>query len=281
MFFKTFIVCIFFFQIAYAQKKAKVLSPNTDVYQEADFDAEVIRSVDPNEVFVVSSKPYGPFYKVKFKDGSIGYIPDTELDIEGIGPFQPKPYIEDVEAQKLKNKSRESKKSTYNSYDEDTEKSDLVYKGASLQMINYHEETMSGVQVADLAAFGFKYQPMSSEFDSALAYEFFVVPNAPEYYAKKTGGTASGSIFWGTVQISNIAGINSKTSIHYGAGPFLKYSYFAVDANRKKYALQDMTMGLDFGAGVMLHSRYVTLDFSLRYFWDKKSYGGFGVSFLF
>jgi hypothetical protein len=280
MFLKTLLIIFFIFQLAYAQKKAKVLSPNTEVYQEADFDADIMRTVDPNENFLISAKPYGPFYKVKFKDGSIGYIPDTELDVEGVGPFQPKPYIEDQELLKNKNK-KIGKNIKPEAFDEDTEDSNVVYKGGSLQMINYHEETMGAVQVADLAALGFKYQPMSSNYDSALAYEFFVAPKAPEYYVSKTAGSASGAVFWGTAQISNVSGLNSKTSIRYGAGPFLKYSYFAVNTNTQKYALQDITLGLDFGAGVMLHSRYVTMDFGLRYFWDKQSYGGIGVALLF
>lgn len=265
----------------YAQKKAKVISPSTELYGEASFDSEVIRAIDPNETFIISNKTYGPFYKVKLKDGTIGYIPDTELDIEGVGVFEPKNFETDSESLKSKKKKKSGRSSNDDDYDEDTEDPHLSYFGLTLQAINYHEDTMGGVQVADLTALGFKYQPLPGNYDSELAYEFFFVPRAPEYYAQKTGGASSGTIFWGTAQISNVNGINARTSLRYGAGPFLKYSYFAIDAQNKKYSLQDITIGLDFGAGVLLHSRYMTLDFGLRYFWDKKPYGGFGISFLF
>ena len=281
MFFRVFILVLMFTVFAQAQKKARVINPGTEIYQDADFDSDVIKSVNPNDQFIISNKTYGPFYKVKLKDGTIGFIPDTELDIEGVGAFQPKNYIEDEDLQKNKKKKKAARSKSDDDYDEDTEDPQISYKGATIQVINYREDTMGAVQVSDLTAIGFKYQPLPGNYDSELAYEFFVAPKSPEYYAQKTGGSSSGAVFWGTAQISNVSGINARTSLRYGAGPFLKYSYFAIDAQNKKYSLQDITIGLDFGAGILLHSRYMTLDFGLRYFWDKQSYGGFGVSFLF
>lgn len=278
-----FLTLVFCSTFAFAQNKAHVLNTDTDVYQNPDFDATVIGQVDPDETFLVSKKPYGPFFKVKFKDGTIGYIPDTDLNIEGIGTVKEQPFKGDELDQK---KSKRSKKQDDEEpADEDTENPNINYKGVTFSIINFHENTMGGDQVADLAAYGFRYQPMQGNYQSGLAYDFMVATKAPDYYAEKTGAKTSGAVFWGSAGISNVSALNSNTSFRYGAGPFLRYSYFTIkDATlrpQSTYNLQDLTAGLDFQVGVLLHSRFVTIDLGLRYFWDKESYGGFGVGFLF
>ncbi|MFN3455337.1 MAG: SH3 domain-containing protein [Pseudobdellovibrio sp.] len=255
-------------------RRAKVVNPETEVYKAADFDSDVVRTVSPNEMFLISSRTYGPFYRVKFNDGTFGFIADTELDIEGVGTFKARPYVEDENLKQIPEKSQDEE-------DGDDNEPKLSYKGVSLHMVNYHEDTMGRKQVADMLAYGFRFQPMSGNYDSSLAYDVMIAPQAPDYYSDKTGHSASGAIIWGSVQISNTLGLNRYFSARYGAGPFAKLSYFNVQTNVKKYALQDLTLGLDFQAGLMLHTRYTTIDLGLRYFWDKESYGALGVAFLF
>ncbi len=269
-------------QCVFAQNKAHVLNADTDVYGSADFDSATIGTVDPDETFLVSKKTYGEFYKVKFKDGTIGYIPDTDVYIEGVGTVKETPFRGDDLDKKAKRAKREEDEEAL---EDDTENPNINYKGVTFSLINFHEETMGGNQVADLQAFGFRFQPMQGNYQSGLAYDLMVAPKAPDYYEEKTGAKTSGAVFWGSAGISNVSALNSNTSFRYGAGPFLRYSYFTIkDAPlrpQSTYNLQDLTVGLDFQAGIMLHSRYVTIDLGLRYFWDKESYGGFGVAFLF
>lgn len=273
-----------FIPFASAQNKAHVLNPETDVYGQPDFDASVIGTVDPDESFLVSKKPYGAFFKVKFKDGSIGYIPDTDLNIEGVGTVKEQPFKGD-EPEKKNAKRNKREQQEEQEAEEDTENPNINYKGVTFSIINFRENTMGGNQVADLAAYGFRFQPMQGNFQSGLAYDLMVATKAPEYYAEKTGANTSGAVFWGSAGISNVSALNANTSFRYGAGPFLRYSYFTIkDAPlrpQSTYNLQDLTAGLDFQTGIMLHSRYLTIDLGLRYFWDKESYGGFGVGFLF
>jgi hypothetical protein len=284
--------------IGLAQQKAKPVRIATEVYQDADFDSEVIQTVDPEDSLVISKKTYGEFYKVKLKDGTIGYIPDTELDIEGVGTFKARDYVEDIDSentklkneqnrkkQNIKNRKRKNSDRQNSESDLDTESPRLSYKGVTLQLINFHANTLGGEQVADLVAIGFRYQPLPGNYDSAIAYEFLVAPKAPEYYANKTGGRASGALFWTSAQLSNISAVNNRDSIRYGVGPLARLSDFTVTDTvsnpEKKYNLIDLTAGLDVQAGLMLHSRYITLDFGLRYFWDKRAYGGIGLAILF
>ncbi len=278
----VFLFVFISFQCVFAQNKAHVLNPDTDVYGSADFDSATIGTVDPDETFLVSKKTYGEFYKVKFKDGTIGYIPDTEVYVEGVGTVKETPFRGDDLDKKAKRIKREEEEE---SPEDDTENPNINYKGVTFSLINFHEETMGGNQVADLQAFGFRFQPMQGNYQSGLAYDLMIAPKAPDYYEEKTGAKTSGAVFWGSAGISSVSALNSNTSFRYGAGPFLRYSYFTIkDAPlrpQSTYNLQDLTAGLDFQAGIMLHSRYVTIDLGLRYFWDKESYGGFGVAFLF
>ncbi len=281
---QIFLIIIFCLcsSFASAQNKARVLNADTDVYGTPDFDAAVIGSVDPDQSFLVSKKTYGPFYKVKFKDGTIGYIPDTDLNIEGIGTVKEQSFKgDDID----KNAKRAKREMEDEDAEDDTENPNINYKGVTFSIINFREDTMGGIQVADLAAYGFRYQPMQGNYQSGLTYDLMVATKPPDYYADKTGAKTSGAVFWGAAGISNVSALNSNTSLRYGAGPFLRYSYFAIqDAPlrpQSKYNLQDLTAGLDVQAGIMLHSRYLTIDLGLRYFWDKEGYGGFGVGFLF
>lgn len=278
-----FLLSFFVIQSALAQYKARVLNPDTDVYGAADFDSTVIGTIDPDQSFLVSKKPYGPFYKIKLKDGTIGYIPDTDLNIEGLGTVKEVPFRGDETLPK--NKKSKNFVDAEEQAEDDTENPNINYKGVSFYLINFREDTMGAKQVSDLPAYGFRFQPMEGNFQSGLAYDVMVATKPPDYYKEKTGANTSGGVIWGSAGISNVSALNSNTSLRYGAGPFLRYSYFTIsDAPSRpqsSYNLQDLTAGLDFQFGVMLHSRYVTLDLGIRYFWDKESYGGFGAAFLF
>lgn len=270
-------------QIVYAQNKAHVLNADTNVYQEPDFDSAILGTIDPDQMFLVSKKPYGAFYKVKFKDGTLAYIVDTDLYIEGIGTVKETPFRgEEIDTKKKRPKAE---KNDEENPEDDTENPNINYKGVTFSLINFREDTMGGKQVSDLAAYGFRFQPMQGNYQSGLAYDFMVATEAPDYYKEKTGANTSGAVLWGSAGISNVSALNSNTSLRYGAGPFVRYSYFTISnpplRTQSKYNLQDLTAGLDFQFGVMLHSRYLTIDLGLRYFWDKESYGGFGVAFLF
>lgn len=294
------ITCFVLFMsvVCLAQKKARVLEPQTPVYSEASFDAEVIIYLDPKQKFIISNKTFGPFYKIKLPNGQLGFVPDTDLYIEGVGAFQAKNFVEEIDSlsekefenlnpsenneKKINSKNTKNKKKSANLESED--EAELIkaeYAGVSLQTINFQENTLGATQVSDLPALGYKYQPMSTEFGSALAYEVFFAPSAPKYYSNKTGGSASGGVLWGSAQISNTLGLRPRLSFRYGAGPFTRLSYFEVKTSQRTYVLQDLTVGLDFQLGLMLHFKALTIDLGMKYFFDQKSYGAFGVTLLF
>ena len=70
----------FFVVHTFAAQKAKIIGDFVEVYVASDFDSEQIDEVYKGETYQVSDKNYGPFYRIKLKNGKIGYIVDYELN---------------------------------------------------------------------------------------------------------------------------------------------------------------------------------------------------------
>lgn len=273
------IATVFFGSLnSYAEKKAQAAEPQVDIYSTPDFDSEIIETIVPGQFYPISNKPKGPFYQIRLKSGKIGYVPDTELEIQGEGVFKEKPFVDDVE-EKAVSKSKKKIDADEDSEDLDTDKISL--QGLTLQLINYHEETLGGTQVGDLYAIGYKHLPTLSEFSSSYSWDVAAAFKAPPYYQDLTGQPAQGFALWTGFQILNISPISTNITVHYGAGPFLKYSQFAVKSAVKNYSLQDLTAGASVDVGLIFHFQVLSLDWGLKYYWDKKSYGAIFVGVLF
>lgn len=267
-------------------KNAQAAHPQVEIYSDADFDSEVIQTIEPGTLYLISNKPKGPFYQIKLKNGQRGYVPDTELDIEGEGVFQPRSFqADELDEKKIKNKKNnkktedDSEDETQDETDSDSEK--MSFHAMTFQLINYHEDTMGGLQIGDLYAIGYRNYLQMSEFSSSWAWDILGAFRAPAYYQQLTGQSASGFAVWSDFEIVNISPLGSNTTLHYGAGPFLKYTQFDVKSSVRNYSLQDMTVGLFFETGLILHFQQLSYDLSLRYYLDKKSYGALGFGVLF
>ena len=275
----------FISSLAAAEKKAQAASPAVEIYSQDNFDSEVVQTIEPGEYYTISNKPKGPFYQIRLKNGKIGYVADTDLEIKGEGAFQPKAFSnDDDEKSQAKNKSKKlktKKSADEDENDEDSTEEKMSLHGITLQLINYHEETLGGLQIGDMYAIGYKNLPMLNEFSSSFAWDIAAAFKAPAYYQDLTGQPATGFAIWSGFQIVNISALGTNTTLHYGAGPFLKFTQFEVRSSTKGYSLQDMTVGLSLDAGLIFHLEYFSLDANLRYYWDKKSYGALGLAVLF
>ena len=95
-------ISIFFMNIfVFAAQNGTVNVPEADIYKDENFDSEIIENVKFGEIYQISDKIYGQFYKIKLKTGKIGYIPDHELNVNGKS-FEEKPYKEIAEDEKPK-----------------------------------------------------------------------------------------------------------------------------------------------------------------------------------
>lgn len=262
-----------------AGKKAQAAEENVEIYSDASFDSKVMDIIQPGVTYPISEKPVGPFYKIKLKNGNIGYVPDTQLDIEGVGKFTPKPYLGDEEESSSNKKSKNQMLEPEDEEADEDEK--LSFHALTLQLINYHEDTLGGVQVGDLLAIGYRRFPELYDYASSFSWDVAAAFNAPKYYEDKTGKSASGFGLWSGFQILNITPFGSDMTLRYGAGPFAKLTQFNVETVNKKYSLQDLTVGVTLEGGMIFHFNALSIDLGLRYYWDKNSYGSIGLGVLF
>lgn len=268
-----FIGLIFFTFSTFAAQKAKIVSPAVDVYSDADFDSDIVETVKGGETYLISDKVFGPFFRIKLKSGKIGYIPDTEVYIEGKGRVVPIP--EDSEEQTddpflndMDPPFKKDKKDRKNQDDEEDE--DL--RGITLQLVNYHEDTLGAVQVDDLPAIGYK---SISDF---AAWDIFASFKAPKYYSDKLDASVRAINIWTTFGLSNELPLLPSWSARYGAGLMGHASFVNITAPQKSYEMQDLTVGAFLEGAMLVRISKLRYDLSVKYIFDKQSYGALGFT---
>ncbi|MBC7419510.1 MAG: SH3 domain-containing protein [Bdellovibrio sp.] len=279
----SFLVIIFilmgaFSNSASAAQKGKIVSEEVEIYTGPDFDAEILGTVRQGETYIVSDKLSGAFYKIKLKSGKIGFIPDYEVNVDGKGRVQPKDFDEVMMGDEIKPNSKKSKKGKAKIEEEDDEdpeaEFDRVYRGITLQLINFHEDTLGGVQIDDLLAVGYK-----SVGD--FSWEVMGAFKAPKYYEEKLKASVNGFNLWADFGISNRMEMTRRTTVRYGAAFFTHASQMRISAPTKKYDMQDISVGILLESAFLLKVYSSAIDVSLKYFFDRNSYGAVGVSLLF
>jgi hypothetical protein len=267
-------------------RKAEAVRPDVEIYSHASFDAKIIHYIKPGDYYYISNKTFGPFYKIKISDKILGYVADTELNIQGIGTVQEKPFIDDPVVEG-KNKKYKKEKDPENFYSDEEEQDESViknsYNGLILHLINYHETTMGGLQVGDLYGIGYRYIPFLSDFSASIAWDVTAAYGAPAYYENTLNADTKGLTLWSGAQVVNISIVDSNKTLRYGIGAFLKYLNYNVSSKvtNKTYSLQELTCGISLEGGFIFHFNSVSLDFGLRYYWERESYGGLSVGLLF
>jgi hypothetical protein len=258
---------------AHAVKKAKIIGEYVEVYAEADFDSEVIDEVYQNEVYQVSDKNIGPFYKIKLKSGKIGYIVDYQLNIEGRGPLKPQDLdeLEFLEQKKVLEMGRKSGTIP------DAEEESVFGKpiaGPVLQFTNFHEKTMGAEQVDDLVAIGYKSV-------AVFAWSTLVTFTTPKYYTKPAGNSAKGLKLWADFGFSNTVAQLPTSDIRFAGTLFTQMSSIQVQTTTSNYDLQDITIGLAAEMAWTKKFDGFSTDIFLKYYFDKSNYAGLGFALLF
>ena len=267
------LILLFFLpQSLFAIQKAKIVDDEVEVYSEQDFDSDVLDIVHQGETYSISNNTFGPFYKIKLKSGKVGYIVDYVLDIEGKGRLKPKD-MDQLDAQNAM-VIKDNPETAEAEAEEEEASLGRVYAGPSIQLINYHEETLGAGQVNDFLAVGYKSV-------SVLSWSALASFNAPKYYAAGTGGSASGGMLWLDLGYSNTMANFNKTEIRFAGSFFSHISILHVETPIRKYDLHDITLGLALEGAVLFKIKSHALDLGLKYYFDRSNYAGLSLSFLF
>ncbi|MAF92613.1 MAG: SH3 domain-containing protein [Bdellovibrionota bacterium] len=110
----------------FAAQRAEVIIDGAMVYKKGDFGAPVLGYLRKGKLVKISNKNYGPFYKVKLRQGVIGYISDIDIRIVS-GPGGRKARTAKGRGSRSKSKTRRPRKDARVK----------TYWGASLAMVNY------------------------------------------------------------------------------------------------------------------------------------------------
>ena len=257
---------------SHAVQDAKIVGDAVEIYSEADFDSPVIDEVYKDESYKISSKIYGPFYRIKLKSGKVGYIVDYELNINGKGPFVEK----DLDEMELKG-AMEAQPPPLNDEQAEAEDQEVFgknYSGFVLQLYNYHEDTMGSVQVDELVAIGYKSI-------KTLSWSVVGTTQIPKYYTDPPGNSAKGLKLWADVGFSNEIGQFTSAALRFSGNIFTHISVIQLNTPARNYDLQDITAGINLEVGLIKKFHSFATDLSIKYYFDKSNYAAVGVGVLF
>lgn len=251
-------------------QKAKVLNHGALVYKSPSFDSKVLARLPENKVYLISSKLFsGAFYKIKVREGLLGYIADTDVSVSA------KP-------------NRNSKKSEKTPEDSESPKREKAFefqkfRGFEFARINYREDTMGLKPTQGMNFFGFKLSgPNVAMEGSYTDANFLFAFQAPGYYEQATGNAANGFVMIIDSVFETALPQGKNTLLYYGFGPFLKYSKLdvalTVNGKSEAYELVDMGLGAVFNLGLAQRMGSVAVRTELQYYWEKMQYVGLGIS---
>lgn len=255
--------------VAQAQaQKATIINDQAMIYQDSDFDSMVIGTVARGKVYDVSTAQRNGFHKIRLKPGTVGWIADTDLRA-GVHKI--------AEAPK---KDKPKKKRRQRSFDLQS------YRGGALEMVQFQENTLGDKRKESLLFYGFKFAGANTLFDGDIVTDASLMFHfgAPNYYRDLTNNEAKGWLFLANFLFQTVQPQGKDVITFYGFGPTFRYSHFDVALTRQgkqlNYSADDMTLGAVFDAGIGLRLSDYALRSDIRYYWEKESYLGLGVSFL-
>ncbi|WP_295906192.1 SH3 domain-containing protein [uncultured Bdellovibrio sp.] len=251
-----------------AAQQATVITDGALIYQDADFDAPVIQTLKRGGVYNISTGKKGPFYKIRLKPGTVGWIADTDLKM-GVVKLAPPP-----EEKKLFDKKEERKKPFFATR----------YRGPALDFINFTEDTLGKERSEYLPFYGVKF----NGFNTIISGEIYAEGNimfhvgAPSYYTDVTKKSADGFIFISNFLLQTVSPMSKSNLFYYGFGPMFKYSHFTLEVpNGTKtlsYSADDMNLGAVFNVGMAFRLGSLSLRTDAKYYWERVKYYGFGLN---
>lgn len=249
-------------------QQATIINDGAMVYQDADFDAPVIDTLKRGAVHNISKGKKGPFYKIRVKAGSVGWIADSDLKLGVVKLPNSKQIKEEREV-------RERRKRPFFA---------ARYRGPTFEYINYTEDTLGKERSAGLLFYGIKFNGFHTVLDGDIYTDANIIfhSGAPTYYADYTKKSADGFIFMANFLLQTTLPQSKWHMAYYGFGPMLKYSNFALQVpsgtKTLNYTAADMAVGALFDLGLAFRFGGLSLRTDAKYYWERSQYYGFGIN---
>lgn len=296
-----FLMMTFLATTLWAQsQQATIVNDGALVYKDADFDAPTIAELKAGQVFSISLKEKGPFYKIRLKQGLLGWIADNDVKVSkgkaaaqtpaaGAAVTPPKKPTSKKEAAKEKEKDKEKDSSEGAFAEKPRQKSFYAtrFRGPVLSYLAYAENTMGALRTQTLPFYGMKFEGPDTMFsgDFRTDAEILLHIGAPNYYADQTGQGTDGWIFMTDFIFETAFPQSRWHMLTYGFGPMFRYSHYDVSlpngGKPVSYGLDDMVLGAVFDGGLAFRVSKYALRFNIKYFWEKTRYWGGSLTFGF
>ncbi|MEQ1879096.1 MAG: SH3 domain-containing protein [Bdellovibrionia bacterium] len=265
-----------------AAQKGVVVTEGAIVYRKADFDSPVVGYFQRGRKVAISTKRFGAFFRVKFKQGLMGYISDVDVSFDGKGkmpdaknPKDPKD-AKDPEAREREKAARAKKSPPWQA----------TAVGPFAGYIQFTELISQAELSSKLMGFGLQFSMPFTLLDGPFALEttFLYHSGAPSYYDQVSSTPADGTILFLdsvlTFPLSNFDGVAGALSV--GAGPLINQSSITATLSGTQKDLKETKLGISIVGGASYRLSRLIFKAEAKYFVEKASYLGFvaGVQYV-
>ncbi len=261
MYGKFAISFILFPQILNAAQNAVVVTDGAMIYRKGNFDSRVIGYLRKGKKVKVSSKTYGPFYRVRFRQGVIGYISDVDV----------------VPANKVKGKfSGKTTKKRKKRVDRSRPAFHTFQLGFALGYTQYTEVISRSEKNASILTYGLKMSVPFTLFDGPFVLDTsaHLTGDPPSYYDDISEKEPKGFVGILDIQLMFLLDdfANHNGSIYLGAGPMVAYSAVEIEESGSSFVSEEARAGGVFTIGLGYKMGPVSLKIEPRYYVEKANY---------
>lgn len=225
--------------ISFAAQDATVVTDGAMVYKKNDYDSAVLAYMRDGKKVRISSKKFGEFYRIQFKQGIIGYI--SEVDIERASKDEGSASLP----------TSKKSKSSISSGSEGRARSFIskTYFGLSYSNVTYSEVFNQTEKSEALAFWGLKFSMPMRYLSGPFVLDANIIYHSgyPSYYnmsAPVSNGISGRILLLDTQVLYSLAeAFQRKLWVYIGGGIAVNYSSFEVEISGSKQDLSDVTFG--------------------------------------
>lgn len=277
---------LLFASLAQAAQSAVISVDGAMIYKSASFDAPIIAYMQKGKKVRVSSKTYGPFYKVRVRSGMIGFISDIDVEVS-----------KSKRRSKKGQRKKRKKGSKGDTEKEEKDKSDIFaeddteeerphrrkpifatrYVGLLLNNVNYKEEIFNQELSSNELTYGVKLTGPNILLSGPLTLDLSLIfsLSAPSYYEGISSVDPSGFLFFADLNLIFPYIENDNWSLYFGAGPVIIVSNFDIAIGNQALELQELKLGGSFTVGAAYRWRKFIVKFEPKYYLEQNKYFSF------
>jgi hypothetical protein len=284
------VATLFSFEVAQASRTAIIAVEGAMVYKKPDFDSAVIGYMPRGKKVKVSTKSFGPFQRVGFREGVMGFISDVDIVTEEGVPFSVVNSGEDPGKKEAASGEKSGEKPAKGKKKKKRSGPEKIYRkkpvatadaiGVAVGYIAYKELVSRREFTENIIVYGLKYTTRAPFLMGPYGLDVTLLfkPSPPSYYQTALGTSAKGMyIFFDAVWTFPLTEFMGKDGMMIaGIGPLVTYSEAkATLPSGVDFKQTDLVVGASLQLGAAIRFSPIILKCDAKYYLDKNSYLGF------